>query len=220
MLQFGSRIIDAENARSAFAVVEEGEKSRAQYWQLQVNEICRHFFDVSTALSDVFYHGRNRRCTFEIVFTLDPADLALLRHIQFGLFSVETLSPFEPYFEIIRQSFSSNIAGLVVDLPAPRATPRVLDSQLILDSLEIFAEFQMKPILFLWPGSHHGADVYEFHRRCDKEYRIFCGFTPVECESGESHWWTDDNLKSFGFTLKSGHDLSARGFALKAEEKQ
>jgi hypothetical protein len=52
----------------------------------------------------------------------------------------------------------------------------------------------------------------------DTEGNIFGGFTPVKWESsGFSK--ADDSLKSFVFTLKNPHNIPARRFALKAEEK-
>jgi hypothetical protein len=62
----------------------------------------------------------------------------------------------------------------------------------------------------------------------DTKGNIFGGFTPVEWESRAWHWgegyvnqlWkTDDSQKSFIFTLKNPHNISARKFALKPEMK-
>jgi hypothetical protein len=83
----------------------------------------------------------------------------------------------------------------------------------------------------LWRGSRDGFEAQEFHRRCDghsntltvildTEGNIFGGFTPVEWESPPS--WkgkADDSVKSFVFTLKNPHNISARRFALIAKEK-
>jgi hypothetical protein len=52
----------------------------------------------------------------------------------------------------------------------------------------------------------------------DTKGNIFGGFTPLKWESGNS-WRADDSLKSFLFTLKNPHNIPARRFALKAEEK-
>jgi hypothetical protein len=54
----------------------------------------------------------------------------------------------------------------------------------------------------------------------DTKGNIFGGFTPVEWESGKYHWKADDSLKSFLFTLKNPHKISARKFALKAQRKR
>jgi hypothetical protein len=55
----------------------------------------------------------------------------------------------------------------------------------------------------------------------DTNGNIFGGFTPVKWESRTSNYWRgDDSLKSFLFTLKNPHNIPARRFALKAEEKQ
>jgi hypothetical protein len=55
----------------------------------------------------------------------------------------------------------------------------------------------------------------------DTKGNIFGGFTPVEWESPKtSKFKTDDNLKSFLFTLKNPHNIPARIFALKPEGKE
>jgi hypothetical protein len=62
----------------------------------------------------------------------------------------------------------------------------------------------------------------------DTKGNIFGGFTPLKWESRvhNGKWGNDDNcykaddsLKSFLFTLKNPHNIPARRFALKAEEK-
>jgi hypothetical protein len=53
----------------------------------------------------------------------------------------------------------------------------------------------------------------------DKDGNIFGGFTPVEWESPGLKEKADPSLKSFLFTLKNPHNVPARRFALKAEEK-
>jgi hypothetical protein len=104
---------------------------------------------------------------------------------------------------------------------------------------EIFAEFRKKHFDLLWRGSRDGFKPQEFHGRCDghantltvildTEGNIFGGFTPVKWQSrvwnGEvgnenNCLKADHNLKSFVFTLKNPHNISARRFALKAEMK-
>jgi hypothetical protein len=54
----------------------------------------------------------------------------------------------------------------------------------------------------------------------DTKGNIFGGFTPLEWESGEWHLKSDENEKSFLFTLKNSHNIPAKRFALKAEQKQ
>jgi hypothetical protein len=115
-----------------------------------------------------------------------------------------------------------------------------LDSRIISDFPEIFAEFRGKRFEILWRGSRDGFKAKEFHRRCDgrpntltvildTEGNIFGGFTPVEWESRvwdgkyreESNCWkADDSRKGFVFTLKNPHSIPARRLALKAEKKQ
>jgi hypothetical protein len=52
----------------------------------------------------------------------------------------------------------------------------------------------------------------------DTNGNIFGGFTPLEWESRRG-WKADDSRKSFLFTLKNPHNIPARRFALKVEEK-
>jgi hypothetical protein len=93
----------------------------------------------------------------------------------------------------------------------PSAPP--LDSRIISDFPEIFAEFRGKRFEILWRGGRDGFGAREFHRRCDGR------FTPVEWELN-SGCKADDSLRSFLFTLKNPRNIPARRFALKAEEKQ
>jgi hypothetical protein len=62
----------------------------------------------------------------------------------------------------------------------------------------------------------------------DTKGNIFGGFTPVKWESrvwNKKYWDEnncykgDDSLKSFLFTLKNPHKISARRFALKSQDK-
>jgi hypothetical protein len=53
----------------------------------------------------------------------------------------------------------------------------------------------------------------------DTKGNIFGGFTPLEWESHTSMFWkADESQKSFLYTLKNPHIISARRFVLKAEE--
>jgi hypothetical protein len=62
----------------------------------------------------------------------------------------------------------------------------------------------------------------------DTKGNVFGGFTPVEWESRkwngkdgkeDNRLKADDRLRSFFFTLMNPHNIAARRFALKAEEK-
>jgi hypothetical protein len=62
----------------------------------------------------------------------------------------------------------------------------------------------------------------------DTKGNVFGGFTPVKWESRkwngklgseENRWKADDSLRSFLFTLKNPHNIPARRFALKAQQK-
>jgi hypothetical protein len=83
-----------------------------------------------------------------------------------------------------------------------------LDSWIISDFSEIFAEFQRRPFLLRWPDNSDRFKPKEAHRRCDghkntltvtldTKQNIFGGFTPVEWELREFNWGTaDDSLNS------------------------
>jgi hypothetical protein len=114
-----------------------------------------------------------------------------------------------------------------------------LDSQIISDIPEIFAEFREKQFSLLWRGGRDGFSCSDFHRRCDghantltvildTKGNIFGGFTPLKWESlvwngkkGKENntLKADDSQKSFIFTLKNPHNLPAKRFALNAEMK-
>jgi hypothetical protein len=127
--------------------------------------------------------------------------------------------------------------------PSPQQPPvlsgQSLDSQIISDFPEIFAEFREKHFEILWRGSCDGFKAKEFHRRCDghantltvildTEGNIFGGFTPVKWDS---QVWSrrygrefsclkiDYSLRSFLFTLKNPHNIAARIFELRARKK-
>jgi hypothetical protein len=116
--------------------------------------------------------------------------------------------------------------------------PRRLESRAFWDFPAIFDEFREKQFTLLWRGSGDGFGWTDFHSRCDghpntltvildTKGNIFGGFTPVEWEwrVPKYAYWdkesykADPSLKSFLFTLKNPHDVSARRFALKAEKK-
>jgi uncharacterized coiled-coil protein SlyX len=109
-------------------------------------------------------------------------------------------------------------------------------SLLVPDIPPLFDEFRDKKWSLLWRGSRDGFGVRDFHSRCDGHANtvtliqtaasekdvggfVFGGFTPVEWDSTTGDWKSDDSLKSFLFTLKNPHNIPARKFALKAEEK-
>jgi hypothetical protein len=52
----------------------------------------------------------------------------------------------------------------------------------------------------------------------DTDGNTFGGFTPAKWDSSNG-WKEDNDLKSFLFTLKNPHNVAARKFALKPQEK-
>jgi hypothetical protein len=142
----------------------------------------------------------------------------------------------EEDFGIPPESLWQCAAERIAHPPPPPPPP---DSRIISDFPEILAEFKKKRFSLLWRGGRDGFKAQEFHSQCDghantltvildTEGNIFGGFTPVEWESrvwngvwGDENnlWKADDSQKSFVFTLKNPHNIPARRFVLKAEEK-
>jgi hypothetical protein len=118
-----------------------------------------------------------------------------------------------------------------LSLPDCLRPPLRFDSLIISGIPEIFAQFPGKRILLLWRGNPDGFSCGDIHARCDEhantltvildtDGNVFGGFTPVDWESRTSNYTKADNsLRSFLFTLKNPHNIPARRFALKAEEK-
>jgi hypothetical protein len=110
-------------------------------------------------------------------------------------------------------------------------TAWTLDSLIVSDFPEIFAEFRGKRFSLLWRGSRDGFMARDFHGRCDghpstltlildTNGNVFGSFTPTEWESHAWDFWKADNsLRSFLFTLKNPRNIPAKRFALKAEQK-
>jgi hypothetical protein len=97
------------------------------------------------------------------------------------------------------------------------------------DFPKLFEDIKKKKFTLLWRGGRDGFGKGDFHSRCDgrantltvildTDGNIFGGFTPVEWDS-TSFWKADPSLRSFLFTLKNPHNVAARRFALRAEEK-
>jgi hypothetical protein len=116
----------------------------------------------------------------------------------------------------------THIAAIISEVPS-------VDSRIISEVPEIFAEFREKSFKILWRGSRDGFGVKEFHRRCDghantltvildTKGNIFGGFTPVEWDSSDEYKG-DDSLKSFVFRLKNPYHFPPSRFALKAEKR-
>jgi hypothetical protein len=115
----------------------------------------------------------------------------------------------------------------------------LLDSRIISVFPDIFAEFRGKKFSLLWRGSRDGFGAQRFHERCDghgntvtliedTDGNTFGGFTPLEWESRVHNGWEgqrdnrfkgDDSERTFIFTLKNPHNIPARKFRLKPEQK-
>jgi hypothetical protein len=160
--------------------------------------------------------------------------------------SLESCEEYRPLLKWVEMRFlsASGLAALAEHLDSPAEWAwggiadrlPVLDSVIISDFPDIFADFREKRFSLLWLGSRDGFGTRDFRSRCDghantltvildRNGNIFGGFTPVEWDSRvwNENWSAvckaDVSLKSFLFTLKNAHNFPARRFALKAEKK-
>jgi hypothetical protein len=131
-----------------------------------------------------------------------------------------------------RLEFSA--AGPLLQVPEGSEAPPApeLDSLIVSSFPPLFDEFRGKRFVLLWRGSSDGFGAEDFHGRCDghantltlvldTDGNVFGGYMPLQWESALSmKYKCDDSLKSFLFTLKNPHNIPARKFALKDEEKQ
>jgi hypothetical protein len=168
------------------------------------------------------------------ILKLGPDYRDLVRHIHIVNLTEDGLSLLSESFDVPSESvFRCTVERITRPPPPP------LDSQIISDFPEIFAEFRRKRFSLLWRGSRDGFKAQDFHIRCDghgntltmildTKGNIFGGFTPVKWESrvwnrktgnDDNCFKPDDSLKSFVFTLKNPHNISARRFGLKSEMK-
>jgi hypothetical protein len=110
-----------------------------------------------------------------------------------------------------------------------RFAVRPLDSLIIPSIPSIFDDLDHKTFHLLYRGSRDGFVPKRLHEKVDGHSNtitfvettkgfIFGAFTPCMWDSSDT-WKCDNSLKSFLFTLKNPHNIAARKFALKAEEK-
>jgi hypothetical protein len=102
-----------------------------------------------------------------------------------------------------------------------------LDSRIVSSLPSIFSNLGWKNFRLLYRGSRNGLNSPDFHKHCDGHSNTliiiadtngyqFGGFTPVVWETGNSSK-KDESVKSFIFTLKNPHGLSAQIFRLKSK---
>jgi hypothetical protein len=172
------------------------------------------------------------------VFKLGRDYLPLLGCVGWSHLSLNTFSRLDVEWDLIPpESFWRFIADSLPHLLLVK--PTGFDSVIISEFPDLFADFAKKRFNLLWRGSRDGFGADPFHERCDGHantltlirdtaWNIFGGFTPLKWESrawnrnygAESNLRKGDaSLKSFLFTLKNPHDLSARKFVLNRERK-
>jgi hypothetical protein len=161
----------------------------------------------------------------------------LLSRIEFRFLNAIDLAILEERFTLPPEWLFYAIPDRLLP-PPPSPPPSGWNCAIVPDFPKLFEDFKRSRVNLLWRGGRHGFRADEFHRRCDRhpntltvildtDGNIFGGFTPVEWETLTPNRWTDHSscwradpsLRSFLFTLKNPHNVSARRFALKAEEK-
>jgi hypothetical protein len=109
-------------------------------------------------------------------------------------------------------------------IPAHRTTTSPgpeLDSAIVSDSPESFAEFRGKKLSLLWLRGRDRFGAHDFHGRMntlilieDIKANTFCGFGPVPWKSPQTWQWNIDGcLKSFIFEPNNAHNILERRFA-------
>jgi hypothetical protein len=145
-----------------------------------------------------------------------------IRHLSEEICSLRFLPSITTKLSETTSELRSNLFSL-------RHFTQPIGSTIISNFPDVFTEFVGKKFSLLWRGSRDGFKAEEFHRRCnghantltvisDTKGNIFGGFTPLEWE-WRFCYKADDSLKSFVFTVKNPHNVPARSFALKAEQK-
>jgi hypothetical protein len=108
------------------------------------------------------------------------------------------------------------------------ATP--LDSVIVTNFPQLFADFHATRFALLWRGSRDGFGCREFHRLCDQHQNtltivldtagnIFGGFTPLKWKP-TGGYDCDHSLAGFLFSLRSPTGLPPKKFPLKPERQQ
>jgi hypothetical protein len=200
---------------------------------------------VESILSDGSLVVRYEDSVFDVVHRLASSDdsyFGLLEFVRFEFVSVDCIAR---AFEFISNSFESLTLGIWsslgrrLTLPVtPPASPSgrlalakalpPIDSKIISTIPDIFGLSPGQRLQLLYRGSRDGFEGSTFHLRCDghpntislilsKNDCIFGGFTPIAWSSRGTAV-PDPSLKSFIFTLKNPHDLSARIFKQKQAE--
>jgi hypothetical protein len=180
----------------------------------------------------------------EFLLSLGEEYRPLLRWVEMRFLSASGLVALAEHLGSPAEWAWGGIADRLLVPPLPPAP--VLDSAIISDFPEIFADFRGKRFSLLWRGGRDGFGARHFHRCCDghantltlildTDGNMFGSFTPMKWDSGNcwttampwgpgsgwgNGWQADARRKGFLFTLKNPHNVPARRFALKAEKNE
>jgi hypothetical protein len=128
-------------------------------------------------------------------------------------------------FELKSRRFSKSQPDFALE-SQPR---RDIDSLIISTIPSIFNDFGNQSYQLLYRGSRDGFDCANEHAKVDghsntitlvetTEGFIFGGYTPCQWDSSDT-WKADESHRSFLFTLKNPHNIPARTFLMKPEQK-
>jgi hypothetical protein len=191
-------------------------------------------------LSDPSLVVRDENSVFEIVHRLaskDPSYFGLLEFVRFEFLSDDCMKTAVEFISTSFESFTFGIwsslrnrLSLAVTPPSPpnRFKPLpAIDSEIISAIPEIFSVFGEKRFQLLYRGSRDGFQASDFHRQCNGHPNtvtlilstngsIFGGYTPLSWSSRDGYA-SDASQKSFLFTIKNPHNLTAQIFKQQEE---
>jgi hypothetical protein len=147
----------------------------------------------------------------------------------------EVVQQFSTNFIELRQEFLTQKSRIVMmsltvissqnQRPSPSPAVKWFNSRIISDFPDILAEFRVKQLRFRSRGNSNGFKAQEFHRRSDPhantliltltlisdmKKNIINDSTSLNFDRSYS-FKTDDNLKSFAFTVKNEHPVEMFG---------
>jgi hypothetical protein len=131
----------------------------------------------------------------------------------------------------LRSSWQT-IEQFAKDCLSTSTVKKKMDSEIIQELPELLKEFEESQMNLLWRGTRDGFKTSDFHTRCDghsnilmivkdTKGNIFGGFTPLSWESrakvgsGINRYKSDDEARSWLFTLINPHNIGQRKFYLK-----
>jgi hypothetical protein len=187
------------------------------------------------ALEELIHEQEHRIASFQSNLISQELTTMVLNN------AVQRISQLENSFiELVDEIKTLRAACLTVEQSAidsstevlPEPVPVKMDSKIVQELPELFNEFLDNEFNLLWRGTREGFNTSDFHTRCDghsnilmivkdAKGNIFGGFTPVTWESrakfgsGMNCYKSDNEVRSWLFTLINPHNIAPRKFYLK-----